>query len=381
VRVALVCGQYDPRRDGVADHVRLLAQHLAADAGVEVVVGAAGDGAPHRLARRWDLAGTAAAGRALAALRPDLVHVHWAPSAFGFAATGGLLPLALPPGLPVVTTLHEYGGWAWPASVPGWLWAPAERLGWDRETALLAPRSAALVVTGEGHAAAVRDRLHVEPTVVGLGPNVEPTSQLGRAAARAQLGIPAEAEVVAFFGFLHPVKGLRYLVDAVARLRAGAHPSLHLLLVGAVESLALRGSEALGFEAELRAQVAALGLADVVQLTGWLPPAQVSRALVAADIGALPFTAGVTAKSGSLLAAYAHRLPLVVTEGGDDAVLGVRCAPRDVVSLAAALDRLLRDGDLRRGLAADGLAVAAARSWKAIATAHAALYDEVLARA
>ncbi len=368
-----MCGTYAPERDGVADHVRLLAAHLA-PAGVEPLVAAAGAGAPYSLASRWDAAGVAAAGRALAALEPDVVHVHWAPSAYGFRGAVGLLPLALPRGLPVVTTMHEYGGWARPARLPAGLWPRVERHGWDRETLLLGPRSAAVVVTNEGHARTVRERLGREPTLLPLGPNVEPVAATG-AAARAEFGLPVGVPVVTFFGFVHPVKGIRYLLDAVARLRAGGHPELRLLVVGAVQSLALRGTEAAAFEAELRAQIAGLGLQGAVTLTGWVPSRQVSMALRAADVGALPFTHGVTAKSGSLLAAYSHGLPLVVTEGGDDAVVGVRCTPRDALSLAAGLDRLLRSAALRAELADGGLERARERSWPRIAAAHRRVYD------
>ena len=64
--------------------------------------------------------------------------------------------------------------------------------------------------------------------------------------------MPEDAELVVFFGFVHPVKGLRYLVDAVARL-AGEHPRLHLLVLGGFTSLALPEDEAAAFRDELTA--------------------------------------------------------------------------------------------------------------------------------
>ena len=114
---------------------------------------------------------SAGAARALDALEADLVHVQWAPSAYGWSGAVGWLPALLR--TPVVTTLHEYGWWGWPGWVPSAVWPVVERAGrYDRESGLLGPRSRALVVTNEGHAAVVRARLNREPTLIPLGPNV-----------------------------------------------------------------------------------------------------------------------------------------------------------------------------------------------------------------
>ncbi len=182
MRVALVCGDARPALDGVADYsARLGAELLARDAEVLVVTAAAGGRAPEvdvpvpgrarpvRLpviagARRWDAPGVARVAAVVTGLRPDVVHVQFAPSAYAYRGEVGLLP-ALLGRTPLVTTVHEYGWWAW---APGRLrpalartvWPPLERAGaWDREIGLLAARSAALVTTNPVHGAALRDRL------------------------------------------------------------------------------------------------------------------------------------------------------------------------------------------------------------------------------
>ena len=104
--IAMVHGRADPGRDGVADYTAHLVDALCA-AGVEVVSVPTDPGlvAAMRTARR------------LRALRPALVHVQFAPSAYGFSPCVGLLPDVV--GAPVVTTLHEYGWWAAPSWLPG----------------------------------------------------------------------------------------------------------------------------------------------------------------------------------------------------------------------------------------------------------------------
>ena len=362
VQVALVVGRDEPRRDGVADYVRRLAAHLPAQ-GIEPVVVEAGGR-------------VGAAARDLRALAPDLVHVQVAPSAYGFSPAIGLLPALV--AQPVVTTLHEYGWWSWPAAVPDPVWVSLERSRlYDREAGLLTTRSAALIATTPGHAAAARARTGVDARVVPIGPNIERVTA-DRAQTRARHGLPERAPVVVFFGFVHPVKGVRWLLRAVAALRAGAHPSLRLVVAGGFDSLALPGQQARDFEAEVRADVAELGLDEAVTLTGWLAAAEVSALLQAADVAALPFTAGLTTKSGSLLAVLDHALPLVGTSGPDTsaelAAAALLGPVRESEVLGAHLDRALTGG-----APGGGRALADAHSWDAAAKAHAEVYEAVLA--
>jgi glycosyltransferase involved in cell wall biosynthesis len=366
----MVQGRADPERDGVADYVRHLTAALR-DAGEEVVP--------------VPVLGPREAAVRLRAVAPDVAHVQFAPSAFGFSARPGLLP-DMVRGLPMVTTLHEYGWWAVPRWIPGALWRPLERAGWwDRETWRFAPRSSALLTTNEGHARVVADRLGRAAVRVPLAPNVPDCGPVDRADARRRLGVPADAQVVAFFGFVHPVKGLRYLIEALARLRGAGRQRLHLLILGGFTSLALPENEARAFREELAAWTRTCGVANHVTITGRLPAKDVSAGLHAADVAAFPFTAGATTKSGALLSAFAHRLPTLVTAAdppdphlvdGESVVIAPQV--RDALVLVDGLARLFDDEALRRRVAAGGAALMAGRSWEEIAATHRDVYAEVL---
>ena len=125
-----------------------------------------------------------------------------------------------------------------------------------------------------------------------------------------------------------------------------------------------------------------------VTFTGHLPAAQVSRLLHAADVAVLPFTAGVTAKSGALLAVLAHGLPRpsrcrTTTAAADDALadgreVAVIPARRDPAAVATTVRRLLDDAPLRHRLADGGRRLTAGRSWEQVAAAHRRLYEQVL---
>ena len=227
-------------------------------------------------------------------------------------------------------------------------------------------------------------RIRAESIPIGANLAVDPSVDraTARIEVRARLGVATGTTVLAFFGFVHPVKGLRYLIEALAALRAEGR-ALHLLVLGGFESLALPAGEARAFEAELRYRIAAAGAAGDVTITGFLPAAQVTRMLFAADIAVLPFTAGVTTKSGSLLTVLAHGLPTVVTaapQADPDLVDGVTCvvvpAVRDAPAIVAGLRRL-DDAGLRARIADRGRAVADARGWQSIAERHLRLYHGV----
>jgi glycosyltransferase involved in cell wall biosynthesis len=110
----------------------------------------------------------------------------------------------------------------------------------------------------------------------------------------------------------------------------------------------------------------------------------VSRLLRAADAAVFPFDAGVTAKSGSLLAALAHGVPTIATSppGALDRATEVegvlRVPPRNTAALVDALLLVLSDRALATRLAAAGRACADRWTWPKMAGFHAQMYAEVL---
>ncbi|MBX6723342.1 MAG: glycosyltransferase family 4 protein, partial [Dactylosporangium sp.] len=352
LRVAMVHGPGPADQDGVSDYVARLAGALV-QVDVEAVPVRL---RPARSPLPW-VAAAARAGRDLRRLRPHLVHVQFAPSAYRFSAAPGLLPLLVRGCAPLVTTVHEYGSWAVPGWLPERLWRPVERAGWwDRETGRLVAASSRVIATNRGHAEQVRARTGVRPVEVPLAPNVEvhPLPPGARHRVRRRYGVDPDAPLLVFFGFVHPVKGLRYVIEALPALRA-SRPTLRLLVVGGFTSQALPEPEATAFRRELEALAAERGVADHVVFTGHLPAVEVSAVLQAADVAVLPFTTGVTVKSGALLAALTHGLPTAVTAPDepddqlrDGETVAVIPARRDTRAVASTVRRLLDDPVLRR---------------------------------
>jgi len=335
--------------------------------------------------------------RAVRRERPEMIHVQHAAGTYGFKRAVFFLPPLLRAAgcrAPLVTTVHEYGWWEWePRGVPPGaveaLKTWGQRRGvWDREDGFLLTGSDALLTTNTHAEAAITDRLPwLVPRLrrVPLVANVDivPVEpEAARDEARSRYGWPPDAEVISYFGFLHPVKGIETLLKAHERVLHG-RPRARLLLIGGVESLAL-GDEAAWYWNELHTLVTKLGLDGTVAMTGYVPEEDASRLLSGADIGVLPFNEGVTLKSGTLLAMLAHGLPVVATRPDPpepdltDGRLVRLVERRDASGLAFTLSELLTDARQRKSLGEAGRTYTRDLSWPAIAERHLEVYETVL---
>lgn len=163
--------------------------------------------------------------------------------------------------------------------------------------------------------------------------------------SRASLGMPSEALVVVAFGRFIERKGFSDLLAAFARLPAQIEDRpVHLVLAGDGEALA-----------DLRAQAAPL--AARVHFTGWLD--QPVAMLGMADVFVCP--SRVEPLGNVVLEAWSQGLPVICTEtaGGTELIrdgdTGLLCPVQDAPRLAALIERVLRDADLRGALAGHGL--------------------------
>ncbi len=396
LRVGLVSAAFAPEQDGVSGYTAHLAAHLR-EQGADAVIltadapAASSAGSAVGVTAGWHLRDLPAAARRLRALDLDVVHVQFAPRGAGRTGRGlGLLPLSLGTGTPLVTSMHDYGrqatGPRWiPASLSPPLLGLAEQRGWwEREAMLLAARAQRLVVTHPAHARLLRARLprrRDRITEIPAGPNVLPGS-LDRATARARLGVRGDVPLLVFFGSVHPVRGVPHLLDAAVRLRT-TFPDLLLYVVGRFGGPALAEAEAGAYREEVESLVDQRALGRNVRLTGYLPEGGVSTLLRACDVAVFPRLVGVTARSGSVLAALAHGIPTVATRANPpDPSLGherhlLLVPPRNSGALAVAITRLLRDPELARRIAADGQRLAQRHAWDRIARAHLELYEGI----
>jgi glycosyltransferase involved in cell wall biosynthesis len=184
---------------------------------------------------------------------------------------------------------------------------------------------------------------------------VEFSTPHDRSAIRAELGIPADRQVVMVIGAVQRVKGHWLLLDALARL---APASADLVLVtGGVPAAylgTLRGrlKRSLGLPLDnldaLLRDAHDRGLGDRIRVTGFRR--DVARVLSAADVLVFPSLAP-EGFGRPIIEAMASGVPVVATDIGPSAELlgthaGVLVAP-DVASLASALGAVLRSPEDR----------------------------------
>ena len=394
-RIALIAGTYLPERCGVADYTARLRSQLSIETIVLTTIEAAkaaNDLSVMGVVEDWNLQNLPLLVQAIQRSQADILHIQHAAGTYGFDRAIFLLPLVLRAAgwrEPIVTTVHEYGWWEWQ---PEWIsrsfveslkqWGQ-KRQWWDREDGFLLTQSAAIITTNHETERVIVDRLpNAKVHRIPIGANVEVVQcETARQKLLNECGWAEEVMAIAFFGFLHPVKGLETLLLAFQKV-VQLQPQARLILIGGVESLALRGEDAKEYWNKLEAIVSDLGLFSKVRMTGYVSSEIASIYLSGANIGVLPFNHGVTLKSGSLLALMLHQLPVIATS--IDLILKdvVKQIPlRDPDSLADALIEIIENSSERDRLSQVGYQFAQQFDWSAIAQSHLEIYRSVLPHA
>ena len=260
----------------------------------------------------------------------DVVHIHSALSPAVTVIRAGVLGLAgRARGCSVV--IHAHGG-----NVQTWLTTPWRRT-LMRLAMLPAQRVVAVWTAGLDTLRTVLPEDRV--ALIGNGVPVEKFVESPRT---------NEPPRILFVGLLTPRKGVVDLVTASRRLHE----------LGVVHELDLLGGtpdEGPGAEAEVRA-----ALDGTPRLLGTRPPDEMPAAYAAADVFCLP--SWWEAMPLSVLEAMASGLPVVATDVGDvrqlvvDGETGYVVPARDPEQLAAALEKLMTDPELRRRMGAAGRA-------------------------
>lgn len=215
------------------------------------------------------------------------------------------------------------------------------------------------------------ERLHPLPDCVDLD-RFRPgqLDAAGRAAMRADWGIPPDVPVIAYLGLLADYQGIPDLIETAGRLKEGGS-NAHFLIMGYPRV------------AEYRELAARRGVADRVILPGRVKYDEAPQFLSLGDI-AVSAKISRTEGSGKVLNYMAMGLPVVAygtavhREYLGDA--GVYAPPGDIAGLTAALAALLDDPARGRRLG-EALRRRAREkySWRQAGQKISALYSQLLA--
>ncbi|MFJ5611987.1 glycosyltransferase [Streptomyces sp. NPDC093221] len=172
-----------------------------------------------------------------------------------------------------------------------------------------------------------------------------------------------------------PLKGLVFLIEALAKVRA-QRPYAHLVVVGKRPE-----------KGPVAEAIADFGLADAVEFVKGISDAELVDLLRGAEVACVPSlyegfslpAAEAMATGTALVATTGGAIPEVA---GPDGETCLAVPPGDAGALAAGLERVLDDAGLRKRLAAAGRArVLAHFTWERAAEATVALYREAIASA
>jgi len=203
----------------------------------------------------------------------------------------------------------------------------------------------------------------------GVRPPPAPSPVAIPSSLRDELGLASTDQLVVAVGNLYPVKGHRYLLEALAQLTA-QHPGLHVAIAG-------RGE----LEEQLRSRARDLHVSDRFHLLGLR--SDIGNVLAGSDVFVLPsLSEGVPL---ALLEAMLAGRPVVATAVGDVPIVldggraGLLVPAEDVTALANALSTMLNNSALARRLAMAAQTRATERyTLDAMMEAYLALYAKAL---
>jgi glycosyltransferase involved in cell wall biosynthesis len=330
MKVALLAPRFPPAFDGVGDHAAHVAGALVRAGHDVVVVTETPDAVPPdggRLVRvhDWTANEFGRVWRELAALRPDRLLVEYTPFNFGARTfVPHVLAAALRArGTGIATFMHE--GFYRPSGTN-----PMHPL----RAAILGVRDAAMVAASHVTFSASAERLEAVRKAIPffgsrlrtlpIGANVEPGD--------AQRWTPPSRSPIRLlmFGVVAPRRRIDLAIETVAR---AARRSIHLDLTVVGRIYDERYADACVQSARRH------GIADRVRFTRELPPHAVTAAFLDADLAVHALYEGTISSSGSLLAAFAHGVPLLAVRTRRDEARLVTC----VAATSEDPETMLRD--------------------------------------
>jgi len=296
-------------------------------------------------------------GRRLAV---DIVHGHWAiPTGPALVAAARRLKV------PSVITLH--GGDVYVNVAEGYdfptRWYVRPVLSWTLRNASALTAISEDCKTHALHAGAKESSI----TVVMNGADLRRFSPPPAGDAPAKFG----ARMIFACRQLFPRKGIRFLIEAVAKLKP-KYPDISLIIAGD------------GFERPALEELArTLGVADKTEFLGWVANKELPRYFRGCAVSVIPSLEegfGIPAAE-----AMGCEIPVVATDAGglpevvENGVTGYVVPKGDAGALAGAIDRLLADGALRSRMGKAGRIRAIERfDWDLAVRKFEAVYAGVL---
>ena len=374
MNIGFVTGEFPPMPGGVGDFTRNLAERIQ-ERGHEVHILSRNGSTSASLAvstvRGWG-AGSLPAIRTWARRQClDIVNLQFQTAAFDMSPFIHFLRAALD--APLVTTFHDLRfPYLFPKAGPLRDWIVMR----------LARSSDGIITTD--HEDHIRLARFPNRRLIPIGSSI-PNANCddSRAATGRWRAYPADdAFVLGHFGFLNAAKGIDYLIEALASLRAAGH-NLRLLFIGAKRN-AVDTKDDAAYAIRLEDRIRQLSLEDAIDWTGYLPDLEASACFHAVDLMALPFVDGASYRRSSLIAAIHCGCAILTTEPaapvkafehGKNLWL---VPPASSAAIEGAIQQLMNDREQVKQLQTGAARLRRHFAWEEIARETIAMYQSII---
>ncbi len=304
MKIGLISGEFPPMPGGVGHFSRILAEVIQAQGHSVRVLSRTGSNCD-----TLEITGVSGWGlKNIPQIKAwaddhalDLINVQFQTAAYDMSPWIHFLPALLDQ--PIVTTFHDLRH--------PYLFPKAGRLRDWAVTHLAGSADGVIATNPEDDEKLARLPLR---SVIPIGSNIicGAASDESTARWREQLSAADSTTLIGHFGFVQAIKGIDFLVDALAELRRNGH-DLRLLFIGGQRN-AVNADAGESYREALADRIREYGLEDIVRWTGFLPEAEVAACLGAVDIVSLPYLDGASYRRGSLMAAINYGCAIVTTQ-------------------------------------------------------------------
>ncbi len=379
MRIGMITGEYPPLQGGVGDFTHELGLALQ-EAGheVHILTTRMNDRQPspvqeegltiYREIPDWGTGVYAHLTGWMNRLALDIVNIQYQAAAYQMRGGINFYPRAhrRRRNVPLVVTYHDLlPPYLFPKAGPLRQWAVRQ----------LARHADGIIVTnGDDYNQLTDDLGDALPPLrlIPIGSNIAPHPPAGydRAAWRSERGFASEDLLIGFFGFLNRAKGVETLIETLKQLRERGVPARLLFIGGRTGS---SDSTNARYADEIDRLIAQMELESYVHHTGFTTPPEVSAALLAVDLCALPYRNGASLRHGTLHAALAHGKAIVTTtpqtetpqlQNGVNIML---VPPDNPAALVEAIQTLWTDPQKRASLGQQAAQLSQEFSWERIA--------------
>lgn len=374
MKIAMISGEYPPMPGGVGDFTRNLSERLQAsshDVSVLSRAGTASETLPVSHAGSWGFQGLREIRAWLRRVNPDIVNLQFQTAAYDMSPLVHFLPRFVD--APIVTTFHDLRfPYLFPKAGPIRNWIVME----------LARASTGVITTNhEDHR-----RLHNLPKrrLIPIGSSIKRRAidVKERSALREGLGASDRTFLIGHFGFVKAIKGVHYLLDALAKAVCEGEDARLVFIGGRSNTVDSREDEQ--YLHDLDEDIRRLDLNRKVHWSGFLSDDEVAAWFKAIDLMALPYTDGASYRRSSLIAAIHQGCAILTTQPAIEVETfehgrNLWLVPQSSAeSIQIALARLLRNRVQLETLRAGALELSKRFDWDAITRETAAFYETCL---